>query len=237
MHTSEVIGAEALIRWNNPLQGILYPDDFLPTICNRPLILDLDLWVLNEVCTQLCKWHNDGFDSKISVNISAYTFKQPNFIALVDETLARYPHIMPHQIDIEIIESSLLHDIQEVHQIIEELHKRKITVSLDDFGTGYSTLSYLKELGVDTLKIDMSFVVDILKSSGDLSIVDASVSLAEAFKAQPLAEGVESVEHGDMLLKLGCNLAQGYVISYPMNAELFPAWSKEYKAPRSWKEF
>jgi EAL domain-containing protein (putative c-di-GMP-specific phosphodiesterase class I) len=129
-----------------------------------------------------------------------------------------------------------LHEIEEVRQIIEKLHERHITVSLDDFGTGYSTLSYLKQLGIDTLKIDKSFVLDILHDSGDLSIVEASVGLAEAFNAKVLAEGVESVEHGSALIGVGCVLAQGYIIARPMSADLLPKWTKEWRAPQSWQE-
>jgi EAL domain-containing protein (putative c-di-GMP-specific phosphodiesterase class I) len=155
---------------------------------------------------------------------------------MIDEAIAKHPNLEPYQIDIEILESSSLHEIEEVRQIIEKLHERNITVSLDDFGTGYSTLSYIKKLGIDTLKIDKSFVFDILHDAGDLSIVDASVGLAEAFKAKPLAEGVESVEHGNVLIGLGCELAQGYIISRPMSAELLPEWVKSWKSPQSWQD-
>lgn len=185
MKSGEVIGAEALIRWNDPVRGIVYPDDFLSIVDNRPLMYEIDQWVFNEALSQLSRWYADGFDTKVSINISAYTFKQPNFFSLIDDTLAKHPNIKPHQIDIEILESSSLHEIEDVRKIIEQLHERNITVSLDDFGTGYSTLSYLKKLGIDTLKIDKSFVLDILHDLGDLSIVDASVGLAEAFRAKP----------------------------------------------------
>jgi diguanylate cyclase (GGDEF)-like protein/PAS domain S-box-containing protein len=236
MKSSEIIGVEALIRWNNPTAGMVYPDDFLPVVDNRPLMFEIDQWVFNEALSQLCLWHKEGFDTKVSINISAYTFKQPNFLSLIDAALAKHPNVKPQQIDIEILESSALHEIEEVRMIIEALHERNISVSLDDFGTGYSTLSYLKKLGIDTLKIDKSFVLDILHDAGDLSIVDASVGLAEAFRAQPLAEGVESVEHGNVLLGLGCELAQGYIISRPMSPELLPQWVKEWKSPQSWQE-
>ena len=236
MKSGEVIGVEALIRWNDPKRGIVYPDDFLPIVDNRPLMYEIDQWVFNEALSQLSLWQIDGLDTKVGINISAYTLKQPNFFSLIDDTLAKYPSIKPYQIDIEILESSSLHEIEEVRQIIEKLHERNITVSLDDFGTGYSTLSYLKKLGIDTLKIDKSFVLDILHDSGDLSIVDASVGLAEAFKAKPLAEGVESIEHGIVLIQLGCLLAQGYIISRPMSADLLPKWVKAWKSPKSWQE-
>lgn len=234
MKSGEVVGVEALIRWNSPQQGIIYPDDFLPIVDNRPLMNEIDKWVFNEALKQLSTWANEGLDIKISINISAYTFKQKNFISIIDEIIAAYPTPKPFSIDIEILESNSLHDIQEVQKIIEQLHTRNITVSLDDFGTGYSTLSYLKQLGIDTLKIDKSFILDILHNKGDLSIINASVGLAEAFQVKPLAEGVESIEQGNILLKHGCYLAQGYIISRPMSAELLPQWIKEYKAPNSW---
>lgn len=189
----------------------------------------------NEVLSQIYLWQSDGFSINVSINISAYTFKQPDFIIFIDHMLEKYPDIQPYQIDIEILESSALHEIEEIQQIIKKLHDRNITVSLDDFGTGYSTLSYLKNLGIDTLKIDKSFIVDILHDSGDLSIVSAAIGLAEAFNAKPLAEGVESIEHGDVLIQLGCQLAQGYFISRPINAALIPKWAKEWKSPKSWR--
>lgn len=235
MKSGQVIGAEALIRWNDPQRGILYPDEFLSVVDNRPLMYEIDKWVLNAALSQLDIWHTEGFDTKVSINISAYTFKQPDFIYLIDKAVAKHPNLQPYQIDIEILESSSLHDIEDVRQIIEQLHERNITVSLDDFGTGYSTLSYLKKLGIDTLKIDKSFVLDILYDEGDLSIVNASVGLAEAFNAKPLAEGVESVEHGNVLLGLGCHLAQGYIISRAMSSDLLPTWVKEWKPPESWQ--
>jgi len=236
MKSGNIMGVEALIRWNDPVRGIIYPDDFLPIVDNRPLMYEIDRWVFNEALAQLCCWYAQGIETKVSINISAYTFKQPDFFSLVDDALAKYPEMKPFMIDIEILESSSLHEINEVRQIIEKLHERKITVSLDDFGTGYSTLSYLKVLGVDTLKIDKSFVLDILQDLGDLSIVDASISLAQAFNAQPLAEGVESVAHGKLLIELGCQLAQGYVIARPMPAEMFPKWAAEWKSPQSWQD-
>ncbi|MFA6143863.1 MAG: EAL domain-containing protein [Sulfurimonas sp.] len=236
MKSGEVIGAEALIRWNDPQRGMIYPDEFLSVVDNRPLMYEIDKWVFNEALSQLCLWHKDGLDTKVSINISAYTFKQPDFISFIDETIAKHPNLQPCQIDIEILESSSLHEIEEVRQIIEKLHARNITVSLDDFGTGYSTLSYLKKLRIDTLKIDKSFVLDILHDEGDLSIVNASVGLAEAFNAKPLAEGVESVDHGNVLLGLGCHLAQGYIISRAMSPDLLPKWVKEWKPPESWQE-
>ena len=236
MKSGEVIGVEALIRWNDPVRGVVYPDDFLSIVDNRPLMYEIDQWVFNEALSQICRWRTDGLATKVSVNISAYTFKQPNFFSLIDDTLAKHPNVDPRQIDIEILESSSLHEIDEVRQIIEKLHERNITVSLDDFGTGYSTLSYLKKLGIDTLKIDKSFVLDILHDSGDLSIVDASVGLAEAFSAKPLAEGVESIEQGKILIQLGCQLAQGYVVARPMSGDLLPKWVKEWKTPQSWRD-
>jgi PAS domain S-box-containing protein len=236
MKSGDIIGVEALIRWNDPERGIVYPDDFLPIVDNRPLMYEIDRWVFNEALAQLCCWCAQGIETKMSINISAYTFKQAGFFSLVDDALAKYPEMKPFMIDIEILESSSLHEINEVRQIIEKLHERKITVSLDDFGTGYSTLSYLKVLGVDTLKIDKSFVLDILHDLGDFSIVDASVSLAQAFNAQPLAEGVESVAHGKLLVELGCQLAQGYIIARPMPAEMFPKWAAEWKSPQSWQD-
>ena len=235
MRSGEVIGAEALIRWNDPERGMLYPGHFLPMIENHSLIYDLDLWVLEEACAQLTEWNQKGFRTTVSVNISAYSFKQEDFIASLEAIIEAQQDVNPEQLEIELLESSALHDIDEVQQVIETLHEHGISVALDDFGTGYSTLSYLKKLDIDYLKVDKGFVMDMLHDPADLSILDATLGLAEAFRADVIAEGVESEAHGNLLIAFGCRFAQGYTIGRAMEPEAFMEWKAAWKPYESWK--
>lgn len=234
MSTGQVLGVEALIRWNDPSKGMVYPDAFLPIIENRPLIYTLDQWVLRRAVEQLREWSSHNFSTKISINVSAYTFKQSSLIESIDTIFAEFPDVLPSQIEIEILETSALHDIDEIQEVIKALHARGITVALDDFGTGYSTLSYLKKLEIDYLKLDKSFVMDMLTDTNDLSILDATLGLAHAFNFKVIAEGVESIEHGNLLLQFGCELAQGYEIARPMSAEAFVEWIQTWKSHSVW---
>jgi len=234
MHSGVIVGAEALIRWNHPTKGMIYPDQFLPVIENRPLILSVDTWVLHQALKQLSEWNTQGFVTSISVNISAYTFKKSSFIEMVDKALDTYSTVDPRQIEIEILETSALHDIHEIQQIIGFLHHKGISVALDDFGTGYSTLSYLKELEIDYLKVDKSFVMEILNDPSNLRILDATLGLADAFNAKVIAEGVESIEHANLLIQFGCVFAQGYAIARPMPPEAFTQWRTKWKPDPSW---
>jgi diguanylate cyclase (GGDEF)-like protein/PAS domain S-box-containing protein len=234
MYSGEILGAEALIRWNHPFSGLLYPDQFLPLIENRPLLLELDKWVLHHALAQLSTWNYGGFFTTLSINISAYTFKKSSFIDIIDEGLSTYPSVKPQQIEIEILETSALHDINEIQRVITALHQKGISIALDDFGTGYSTLSYLKQLEVNYLKLDKSFVLEMKSDPSNLRILEATLGLADAFNAKVIAEGVESDEHAKLLIQFGCDLGQGFGIARPMPSEQFLLWKSQWKPHPSW---
>ncbi|MFK5895203.1 MAG: EAL domain-containing protein [Pseudomonadota bacterium] len=234
LSTGEVIGAEALIRWQHPEQGLLPPDTFLPIIENDPLALELDSWVIKTALTQLANWHQSGLKLSISVNIGSQYLQYPNFIQRLQEQLNAHPQIENHYLELEILETSALEDIDYVSKIIKSCQSSGVRFALDDFGTGYSSLAYLKRLPAETIKIDRSFVIDMLENTEDLAILEGILGLSIAFKREVVAEGVETVEHGVLLLQLGCHLAQGYGIARPMDAEKLPQWISNWKPDLSW---
>ncbi len=228
LKTGQVIGAEALIRWQHPELGLLLPANFLPSIKNHPYDIELGEWVIDKVFTQLSEWQQQDFTLPISVNIGAQHLQQNYFVLGLSERFKAHPKIRPHQIELEILESSALEDIINASNIMKTSCDIGVHFALDDFGTGYSSLTYLRHLPVNMLKIDQSFVRDMLTNLEDLSIIEGVIGLARAFHHQVIAEGVETTEHCDRLLELGCDLAQGFAIAKPMPAEQLPDWVKDW---------
>jgi diguanylate cyclase (GGDEF)-like protein/PAS domain S-box-containing protein len=235
MHTGEVIGVEALIRWQHPVRGLVPPLEFLPAIEGHAISLELGEWVIDTALGQIIHWRSMGLDLPISVNISAYQLQQANFITRLSTLLAAYPEVDPHYLELEILESSVLSDISQVFDTMNVCHELGVRFSLDDFGTGYSSLTHIKRLPAYLIKIDQSFVRDMLEDIDDLAIVESVVGLAKTFKREVIAEGVETIEHGVALLQLGCELAQGYGIARPMTAGDIPEWISSWKADDSWQ--
>ena len=234
MRTGEVIGAEALIRWQHPDKGLLPPALFLPVIEDHPLAVEMGEWVINTALVQMERWHDDGLDLPVSVNVGARQLQQADFVERLKLILSKHPQVNPAQLQIEVLETSALSDMVQVSQVIEECAQIGVMFALDDFGTGYSSLTYLKRLRVALLKIDQSFVRDMLEDPDDLAILEGVIGLAAAFKRQVIAEGVETIEHGTALLHLGCELAQGYGIARPMpGAEMF-AWVAAWRPDPAW---
>ena len=236
MRTGEVLGAEALLRWNDPERGLVPPLEFLPLVENDDLSIDIGAWVLGEVLRQQSCWLADGIEIKVSINISGRHLQQPGFASELERLLRTHPEVPPTLIELEVLETTALSDIARVSEIIGQCRALGVTVSLDDFGTGYSSLTYLRRLPADTLKIDCSFVRDMLADPEDLAIVEAIIGLSEAFQRQVIAEGVETEEHGKLLLRLGCELGQGYGIARPMPAAGLPEWVRAYRQPAGWRQ-
>jgi predicted signal transduction protein with EAL and GGDEF domain len=235
MHTGDVIGVEALIRWQHPVRGLVPPLEFLPAIEGHAISLELGEWVIDTALRQIIHWRSMGVDLPISVNISAYQLQQANFIKRLSTLLAAHPEVDPHYLELEILESSVLSDISQVFDTMNVCHELGVHFSLDDFGTGYSSLTHIKRLPAYLIKIDQSFVRDMLEDIDDLAIVESVVGLAKTFKREVIAEGVETIEHGVALLQLGCELAQGYGIARPMTAGDIPEWISNWKADDSWQ--
>ena len=234
MRSGQVIGVEGLIRWQHPERGLLAPIEFLPVIENHPLAVAVGNWVIETALTQLEIWQQAGLDLSISINIGADQLKQADFVAHLKQRLTAHPQADTQHLELEILESSALEDITQAFEIIKQCQAIGIEFALDDFGTGYSSLTYLKRLPAQILKIDGSFVRDMLVDPDDLAILTGVLGLAAAFQRQAIAEGVETVRHGERLLELGCELAQGYGIARPMPAEDLPGWIRRWQPPVSW---
>lgn len=235
MRTGKVIGVEALIRWQHPNLGLLSPVNFLPIIENHAISLELGEWVIDTALTQISLWQNMGLDLPISVNIAAYQLQQDNFAIRLAELLAAHPKVNPSSLNLEVLETSALPDISLVSATMQTCIELGVHFALDDFGTGYSSLTYLRRLPASLIKIDQSFVHDMLTHPDDLAIIEGVIALAKSFKRQVIAEGVETIEHGTALLKLGCELAQGYGIGKPMPTADIPAWVDSWQQDISWK--
>ncbi len=234
MRTGEVIGLEALIRWQHPNRGFMYPGDFLPMLENNPICVDLGDWVMDTALKQLSDWIALGLDIQVSVNIDPVQLLQQDFIDKLSAALEKYPEVSPSSLRLEILETSALGDLTEVLAIMRTCIRLGVSFSLDDFGTGFSSLTYLKRLPVDLLKIDRSFIRDMLDDADDRAIVMGIIGLASAFNRDVLAEGVESIAHGTQLLSMGCYLAQGFGIARPMSGEKIPEWIKNWQPDAEW---
>jgi diguanylate cyclase (GGDEF)-like protein/PAS domain S-box-containing protein len=234
MRTGAVVGTEALIRWQHPERGLLPPAVFLPVVEDHTLAVDIGEWVIATALTQIDLWRSAGLNIPVSVNIGARQLQQPDFVDRLNGILKTHPVIGTGDLEMEILETSALEDLARVSGIIEACRALGISFALDDFGTGYSSLTYLKRLSVNLLKIDQSFVRDMLDDPDDLAILSGVLSLATAFRRDVIAEGVETVEHGEMLLQLGCELAQGYGVARPMPAHELPGWVRTWRPDPAW---
>jgi diguanylate cyclase (GGDEF)-like protein/PAS domain S-box-containing protein len=235
MRSGELIGAEALIRWQHPQRGLLAPSEFLPVLEESHLAIELGEWVIERVLAQAAQWYDSGLAIPISVNMGAHQLQQEDFIERLQAMLRAHAALPPHLLELEILETSALEDMAHFSDIMHECRELGVKFALDDFGTGYSSLTYLKRLPAAQLKIDQSFVRDMLDDPEDLAILEGVLGLATAFRREAIAEGVETIEHGEMLLHLGCELAQGYAIARPMPAEELPAWRKRWQPAPTWQ--
>ena len=224
LRTKEMVGAEALIRWRHPDRGLLSPVEFLRATENTDLDIEIGEWVTATALAQMNRWQNSGLNIEISINISGYHLESPRFMDHLQKQLAQYPDMPFGKFQIEVLETVALNDITVVRDIIDACRKFGVGFALDDFGTGYSSLSYLSRLPVDVLKIDQSFVRDMLEEKGDMAIVQGIIALARAFDRQTVAEGIETEAHYQVLLDMGCELGQGYYIARPMTAEELTSW-------------
>jgi len=229
-----VVGFEALLRWQHPERGLVKPGDFLPLIERTDLIVDVGEWVIDQALAQMHQWQVAGHCWTVSVNIAARHFQREDFVERLQQLLAQHPQVEPHRLDLEIAESVAIDNIQRVTQHLHACQALGVQFSLDDFGTGYSSLSYLKRLPTQTIKIDKSFVRDILHDKDDLALTKAVIGLARAFGREVIAEGLETQEHGQLLMRMGCEVAQGYFIARPMPAGDVPAWVDGFAPPQQW---
>lgn len=229
MDTQEVVGVEALLRWNHSEKGLVSPADFIPIAEETQMIVPVGEWVLRESFRQLKKISDIlKFPLKMAINISAYQLVEQNFIESIQKLIAE-THVPPGQIELELTETAVMDDLEQVRALLLKLNDIGFVVSIDDFGTGYSMLSYLKQLPVQSLKIDTEFVRDLGENSGSAMIVKAIIDLAKNFELEVIAEGVETQAQADFLVEQGCSLAQGYLYSPPLSPEDLIAFIESHK--------
>ncbi|BBF85795.1 diguanylate cyclase [Aquitalea magnusonii] len=235
LRDGKVIGLEALLRWQHPELGLLLPESFLKVLEGSMTELGLGDWVSKQVLQQMEHWRQQGWVLDVSINISASQLQQPDFADNLLQQLAQFPLLSPAQLGLELLETAALENIVQSIQTLAVCRAHGISFALDDFGTGYSSLAYFRNLPVDMLKIDQSFVSNMLNSPEDRNIVDSIIRLARAFNREVIAEGVESLAHGAMLLQLGCHYCQGYAIARPMPAASIIAWMQGWEQQRTWE--
>ncbi|WP_019937238.1 EAL domain-containing protein [Bordetella sp. FB-8] len=229
--TGKIYGAEALIRWRTPDGQVIYPGDFIPLIEDMPIIDEVGDYVIQRALVQIEKWFALGHALCISVNIAPHHFLSPTFASRLRELTRPYRDLLAGRklLEIEIIETQKFLDLHVVSTIMQTCANMGIGFSLDDFGTGYSSLLYLKELPAETIKIDQSFVAGMADNQHDLFLVRAILGLAQAFRREVIAEGVETKEQARMLVDMGCSNVQGYGVAPPMTADKFEQWCGQWQ--------
>ena len=224
----KVVGAEALIRWHNPERGVVMPNDFIPLAESTGLINPLSEWVLLTACSQAKAWQLSGLPPiRVAVNLSAVQFKTTNLASIVTRAL-KQAELAPQWLELEITESVMMGDIDRVIPLMNNLRELGIKLSVDDFGTGFSSLTYLKQFPVEKLKIDQSFVRNIVTDADDAAIAKTIVRLGQSLGITVIAEGVETVEQLSYLRHMDCDEAQGYYFAKPLPPEEFARWVREF---------
>ncbi len=224
MRDGRVIGVEALLRWNHPEQGMLLPGQFLPLIEHTGLGVSVGNWVMQRGIEQLAQWQGMGLDLTVSVNVSARQLQEPMFASHLAMLLAQQQTPVADRLVIEILETTALADVDFTCNLMQECRALGVRFALDDFGTGYSTLTYLKRLPLDMLKIDRSFVINMLNDRHDLAIVEGVIGLSKTFGCSVVAEGVDTLEQAQRLIEVGCDIGQGNGIAAPMPADEVVPW-------------
>ena len=228
MRLGTVLGMEALLRWNHPEKGVIAPGHFLPLIENTGLSGSVGNWVLQNGIDQLAQWLREGLDLGVSINVSARHLQDPLFAQQLAGLLSRHDASVARHLTIEVLETAALADVDYTCALMQECRALGVRFALDDFGTGYSTFTYLKRLPIDMLKIDRSFVTNMLSDRQDLAIVEGVIGLSQTFGCTVVAEGVETPEQAQRLIKIGCEVGQGNGIAAAMPADQVAAWVRGY---------
>ena len=228
IHTRQCTGAEALVRWRHPVNGFVSPDAFVPVTEETGMIIELGEWILETACRKTYELQQSGYEGlNVAVNISAVQFTDGNLLPMVARALET-TGLSSGSLELEITESAVMHDPEDVISSLHELSKFGMQLAIDDFGTGYSSLAYLKRFPVNTLKIDRAFITDISSDYDDVAIVEAVLGLGKHFNTKVVAEGVEDEEQLSFLKSQGCDIAQGYYISKPLSPERYAAWLERW---------
>jgi EAL domain-containing protein (putative c-di-GMP-specific phosphodiesterase class I) len=225
LKTGRTYGVEALIRWNHPEHGLIYPDHFIPHAERSGLISPITDWVIQTALQQCNAWHRQGVDLSMAVNISAPAFQNPRLVDHLQDLLRqRDSCIQDGRFEIEITENILMADIEHGSKVVKQITELGATVAIDDFGTGYSSLAYLKKLPIHSIKVDKSFVLNMADDENDAIIVRSTIDLAHNLGRNVVAEGVENRQTMDMLMELGCDNAQGFFMSHSLPAKELSGW-------------
>jgi EAL domain-containing protein (putative c-di-GMP-specific phosphodiesterase class I) len=216
------VGAEVLLRWLHPERGLISPAEFIPLAEEIGVIIPVGLWLLRTACMQIRDWQTDARtrDLTLAVNVSAKQFRQPDFVANVQKILLE-TSAPPPSLKLELTESIILENVEETITKMREIKSLGVSFSMDDFGTGYSSLQYLKRLPLDQIKIDQSFVRDIVQDQNDAAIVRTIIAMSEVLGLSVIAEGVETLAQRDFLDQSNCHTFQGYLFGKPMPVEQF----------------
>lgn len=236
LDSGRVVGVEALIRWPHPERGVLNPAAFLPLTEGSPLEFELGEWVVRTALRQLADWHQNGLELAVAVNISPRQIGRAEFADFLAVELGEHPAAPASRFELEVLEASADGRLGEVADVMQRIERLGVRFALDDFGTGFSSLTYFNQLPVAILKIDQGFVRDLFTSPNSLDIVEGVIDLAKAIRRPVVAEGVESLEVGLMLKRLGCQYAQGFGIARPMPAERIPEWVASFATAPGWHE-
>ncbi|HNJ83293.1 MAG TPA: EAL domain-containing protein [Piscinibacter sp.] len=228
MKRGRVLGAEALLRWLHPEHGLVGPSQFLPLVEHTGLGVALGRWVLGQGVAQLAAWLREGLDIKLSINVSARHLQEPSFVDELAALLARHGEAVAEHLVLEVLETAALADVDYTCELMQRCRELGVRFALDDFGTGYSTFTYLKRLPLDQLKIDRSFVQQMLEDRQDQAIVEGVIALAHTFACEVVAEGVETPAQAARLVELGCHAGQGNGIAAAMPAEQMPGWVRSF---------
>jgi diguanylate cyclase (GGDEF)-like protein/PAS domain S-box-containing protein len=229
----QIVGAEALLRWQHPKQGFIPPDQFIPLAEETGLILPIGKWVMYQTCAQLAQWQKDNLcpeNFRLAINISAKQFEHASFIDQLTD-IVQSTGVNPNLLELELTESVLISNLDNTIAKMELIRDMGIALSIDDFGTGYSSLKYLKRMPINQLKIDKSFIVDLLTDSNDRAITETIIAMASHLQMEIIAEGVEDADVMEQLLALGCNQFQGYYFSRPVAADNYTELLKVQKLP------
>ncbi|WP_374600309.1 putative bifunctional diguanylate cyclase/phosphodiesterase [Niveibacterium sp.] len=227
--SGQVHGLEALLRWRHPERGLVSPAVFVPLAERFGLIGEIGNWVIDEACAQLARWHEQGLRCRVAINLSPYQLRNAALPERIAAALEQH-HLQPSQLVCEITETAMMENLDAERSVLDQIAALGVRLSIDDFGTGYSSLAHLRNIPARQLKIDRSFVIDLTANADAQAVLEAVVGLAHALRMEVVAEGVETADQHAALVRLGCDILQGYLIARPMPAEAVPQWLEALKA-------
>lgn len=228
-NSKKIIGAEALVRWNHPTNGLIFPDDFIYMAESTGLMVELGNIITRQSISMVKKLNAIGYtDIKMAINLSARQFQDSSLVPFISQMLSEYD-VDPSQLEFEITESISMANVSNTLRILTQLQEIGVSIAIDDFGTGHSSLSYLKKFPINTLKIDKSFVMGITDNDEDKVIAQTIITMAHSLGLKTVAEGVETKAHVDMLQEMDCDILQGYYYSKPVTEKAFKNFIHDYK--------